>query len=94
MFEHRLPPRAALWFSPRLAGDTACLLLTDPRVLWMLDPRVGEAACGAQRAQTPNQNRNKTEARTVVWLTVYMSCVTSMHVLFFLSINFLCINTC
>ena len=79
---------------PGLLVTLPALLLTDPRVLWMLDPRVGEAACGAQRAQTPNQNRNKTEARTVVWLTVYMSCVTSMHVLFFLSINFLCINTC
>lgn len=79
---------------PGLVVTLPVLHLIDPRVLWMPDLRVGEAAGGVQRAQTPSQNRNKTEARTVVWLAVSMSCVTSMHVLFFLSINFLCINTC
>ena len=79
---------------PGLVVPLPALHLTDPRGLWVLDLRVGEAACGVERAHTPSQNRNQTEARTVVWLTVYMSCVTSMHVLFFLSITFLCINTC
>ena len=94
MFEHWLPHVPPCSSLPGLVVPLPALRLTDPRGLWVLDLRVGEAACGVERAHTPSQNRNQTEARTVVWLTVYMSCVTSMHVLFFLSITFLCINTC
>lgn len=65
-----VPPCGSL---PGLVVLLPALHLTDPRVLWMLDLKLEKQHVGVQRAQTPNQNRNQTKARTVVWLTAYMS---------------------